>query len=139
MKVAILIVRILLGLVFVVLGWNPFLYSSPQCSLRGRPILDGADRVALRTFRVCHSGCGWCPVAGESVRSPCTDAARTRNRQHPAVSPAFGPCWSTDRAYRCNFVGHPVLSSPPILLRPFFAANFIADCGDSQPRISASN
>ena len=105
MKIATLIARNLLGLLFLVFGLNGFLHFIPQppppAGTR-HPIPDGLVPLALPDAGVCASGHRGRAVALQPLRSFGPRAAWPGHRQHPALSRADG---SGSRTARCSGAG----------------------------------
>jgi len=77
MKIAALIARILLGLVFVLFGANGFLNFIPgSLPAAGSPVIERAHPGPLRSGHIHITTWGWNTVAGESLRSAGACASR---------------------------------------------------------------
>ncbi len=136
MKIAALIARILLGLVFLVFGLNGFLQFIPAdfASRNGRSVLQRAVAIALRLLRKFLSTGGRSAVACEPLRPAGAHPSWPGNRQYPHISFAHGPSGAAPRSRRVDSVGRPGLSSPAVLRRPVRAAHFLSqDCAIMTP------
>ena len=83
----------------------------------GRPVSECAHSVTLRPLYRRVSGSRGCAPAGEPLRSAGAHAARTGDRKHTVVPPAFEPRGSGVSDHRRNLLGTSGFSSPSILLQ----------------------
>ena len=88
MKTTIVIVRLLLGLIFLVFGLNGFLHFIPQLSAvrNGRAVYWSALCLPLSGPDISAPDHFGGPAPGQSLRPTCADAARSDHRQHSAHS-----------------------------------------------------
>ena len=114
MKIAALIARILLGLVFVVFGLNGFLnfMKGPLPSGLAGQFL-AAPVVPFCPRRICGGTRGRCAPAGESLRAAGARTSWPRDREHFLLSSTHGPQRSDHRHRRHHPVGTYRPSSPP--------------------------
>ena len=129
MKIAALIARILLGLVFVVFGLNGFLnfMKGPLPSGVAGQFLGALMQSHFVLVDICGGTRGWCAPAGESLRAAGARTSWPRDREHLLLSSAHGPQRPDHRHRRHHSVGTHRPSSPPILLRPIRPARFVTD------------
>jgi hypothetical protein len=125
MKIATLVPRLLLGLMFLVFGLNPIpeLPSGGFASGAGRTVPECSHSVALRSIYWGRPSHSWRAVACEPLCAAGTYPTGAGNREHPAKSPAFGPCGCAVSNYRHDILGSFVFSASSILLRPVCAAD----------------
>ena len=127
MKVTTHTARILLGLIFFVLGLNPFLNFLPARlpSGPGGPVFESAYTVTLRIFCRRRSAYRRCALACESLRSAGAHPAWTGDRKYPAVSLSLISGGRGISHFRHDSLGISVFSSPSTLLQPVCAADLL--------------
>jgi len=127
MKVTTHTARILLGLIFFVLGLNPFLHFLPArlpSGLAGQ-FLNLLIQSHYVFFCRRRSACRRCALACESLRSAGTHPAWTGDRKHPAVSLSLISGGRGVSNFRHDSLGISVFSSPSTLLQPVCAADLL--------------
>src|SRR5215472_848859 len=96
-------------------------YSRGASARFGGPVLYRTFSIALCALYRRSSGGGRSAVACEPIRAARTDVARTCDRQHPVVPPAFEPFRRGDGDRRRDSVGIPGLSLPAVFCEPVCA------------------